>query len=186
MRELRETWDRETVPNRPMAAENPEIAREAVSKSVSRCAIAVLILAAMIACAAPVRAQDSGDWRATSSNALAITGDLRIAGTKLFINLNGFTIAPIRALRPAEASALFDLDPNPAGGGNLYRLNVPAAQRFLHRNTLCGTDDTQWMATFSSGKTLEVAFFSGDATPVITFDALSHSSNLCGTFSYSR
>jgi len=143
------------------------------------------ILGALIL-SAPGRAQDAGYWRAASSNALAITGDLRIAGTKLFINFAGFTIAQIRTLQPAEASALFDLDPNPPGNGNLYRLDVPGGERFLHHNTLCGTEDTRWMATYVSGHTLQVAFFSGDGMPVLTFEALSKATNLCGTFSYSR
>ena len=68
----------------------------------------------------------------------------------------------------------------------LYRLRVPAERRFLHKNTLCGTEDTQWMATYVAGKSLRVAFFSGDNTPVFTFEAISSSTDLCGTFTYYR
>ena len=40
------------------------------------------------------------------------------------------------------------------------------------------------MATYVSGNTLQVAFFSGSAAPVFTMDALAHSTDLCGTYTY--
>ena len=73
-----------------------------------------------------------------------------------------------------------------SGSGYLYRLNVPATKRFLHKNSLCGSDDTQWLATFVEGRSLRVAFFSGTDAPVLTVDALANSTDVCGTFSYSR
>jgi hypothetical protein len=42
------------------------------------------------------------------------------------------------------------------------------------------------MATFVSGRTLQVAFFSGTEVPIFTVDAIGKSTDLCGTFSYSR
>ncbi len=95
-------------------------------------------------------------------------------------------MAPIRKLGSAEVAAAFDADSNASGTGNLYRLTVPAAKRFLHHNTLCGSEDTQWMATYVEDRTLHVAFFSGADTPVFTVDALANSTDLCGRFSYSR
>jgi len=88
-------------------------------------------------------AQERGTWRAASSTARAITGDIVISDGKISINFLAFTIAQIRLLDPAETSAAFDADSNAGGTGNLYRLNIRAAQRFLHHNTLCGTEDTQ-------------------------------------------
>ena len=146
------------------------------------CVFAALFLC----CSLPAVAQDKGYWRAVSSNADAITGDLSISDSRLSINMTHFPLAQIRALKPAESSAVFDADINENGSGFLYRLNVPGAQRFLHRNTLCGSDDTQWMATFAQGRTLRVAFFSGGDMPVLTPDALANSTDVCGTFSYSR
>jgi hypothetical protein len=131
-------------------------------------------------------AQDTGYWTASSSNAKAITGDLSLSDARVTINLANFPIAQIRKLEPSEAGAVFDVDSNVGGGGNLYRLSVPPEKRFLHHNTLCGTDETQWMATYVEGRTLHVAFFSGDDMPVLTLDALAKSSDLCGTFSYVR
>jgi hypothetical protein len=113
-----------------------------------------------------------------------ITGDIVISDAKISINFLGFTIAQIRRLDPAETSAAFDADSNAGGTGNLYRLNIRAAQRFLHHNTLCGTEDTQWMAAYVSGQDLKLAFFSGSAMPVGTLTLAN--STPCGTFSYTR
>jgi hypothetical protein len=42
------------------------------------------------------------------------------------------------------------------------------------------------MATYVAGRSLQLAFFSGDKVPVLTLEALSDSSDLCGTFAYVR
>jgi hypothetical protein len=144
--------------------------------------VAALGLALCLSCSA----QERGTWRAASSTARAITGDIVISDAKISINFLGFTIAQIRRLDPAETSAAFDADSNAGATGNLYRLHIAAAQRFLHHNTLCGTEDTQWMAAYASGQDLKLAFFSGSSIPVFTLDALANSTSLCGTFSYVR
>jgi hypothetical protein len=141
---------------------------------------AILALACSLSCAA----QETGDWRADSNMAKTITGDISISNAKVLIDYYGFTIAPIRALTPDEVAAAFNADVNAGKTGNLYRLFVPAGRRFLHHNTLCGSDDTQWMATYVEDGTLQVAFFSGPNPPLLTVDALSHSTDICGTFSY--
>lgn len=144
--------------------------------------VALLVLAGSLACAA----QDKGYWRAASNTAVSITGDITIANAKVTINFSTFPLAPIRTLSTAEVAAAFDADVNVGGNGSLYRLNVPAAKRFLHHNTLCGSEDTQWMATYVEGKTMQVAFFSGANAPVLTMDALANSTDLCGTYTYAR
>jgi len=144
--------------------------------------VAGLLLAGAVAGAA----QDQGGWYAASTNATAITSDIAIGKDRLTIDFLTFPLASIRTLKPVEVSAVFDADVNAGISGMLYRLRVPAAQRFLHKNSLCGGEDTQWMATYVTGHTLEVAFFSGDDMPVFTFDAISKSTELCGTFAYSR
>ena len=140
----------------------------------------------MLVCSLPSAAQDKGYWRAVSSNANDITGDLTITNDKITINFSAFPLAQIRPLKPAESSAVFDADPGANGSGSLYRLDVPAQKRFLHKNTLCGSDDTQWIATYVEGRALHVAFFSGSDVPVFTPEALANSTDVCGTFSYSR
>lgn len=154
-----------------------------LKRVVLAAAVGVLLVGA---CTARANAQDGGAWTAASTNAASITGDIAIAKERVSIDFISYPLASIRTLKPVEVSAVFDADVNAGISGMLYRLRVPAAQRFLHKNTLCGDQDTQWMATYVTGHTLEVAFFSGDDMPVFTFDAVSKSTDLCGTFAYSR
>lgn len=133
-----------------------------------------------------VAAQEKGGWRAASSTAQSITGDVALSEDKISINYSSFVIAQIRSLAPSDLSAVFNADSGGAGSGSLYRLSVPAQKKFLHKNTLCGDEDTQWMATYVAGRTLHLAFFSGQKMPVFTPDAIANSTDLCGTFSYVR
>lgn len=146
----------------------------------------ILLAAAGLALACSLTAQDKGYWRAASNTAVSITGDISLSDTKVTLNFTNFSIAQIRTLNAAEVAAAFDSDANAGGNGALYRLMVPADKRFLHKNTLCGTADTQWMATYVTGRNLKVAFFSGDNAPILTFDALSNSTDLCSIFVYAR
>jgi hypothetical protein len=140
----------------------------------------------LLACSFPALAQDKGLWTAASSSAKAITGDISIADARVTIDYFNFPVGQIRVLQSAEASALFDADVNAPGGGSLYRLAVSADRRFLHKNTLCGSEDVQWMVTWVQGRTLSVAFFSGANSPIFTMDALANATDRCGTFAYAR
>jgi len=140
----------------------------------------------MAALCGAAQAQDMGYWRAASSEAQSITGDITIAAAKVTIDYYVFPATPIRSLKPVEVSSAFDADVNAGISGELYRLVVPADQRFQHKNTLCGTEETQWMATYVTGRTMQVAFFSGDSQPVFTFDAMQGTQTKCGVFRYSR
>lgn len=144
-------------------------------------AVACVLLIAVIC-----SAQEKGYWRASSSTAASITGDIQISDTKLSINFTGFTLAQIRRLSPAETSAVFAAESSSEATGNLYRLNVPASKKFLRHNSLCGSDDVQWMVTSVAERTLYVAFMSGANTPVFTPEAMANSTDLCGTFTYVR
>ena len=144
------------------------------------------VVGPVLACCLSAVAQEKGAWRAVSKTAQSITGDVALSDEKLAINFSTFVIAQIRRLEPAEMGAAFNADAAAGGSGNLYRLNVPATKKFLQKNTLCGNEDTQWMATYVVGKSLEIAFFSGPKMPVFTLDAMENSTDLCGTFSYVR
>jgi len=146
------------------------------------CVVAVFLLA----CCIPVVAQEKGLWRAESTTAQSITGDVAFGGEKMSINFNSFVVAQIRSLEPREVSAVFDADSNAAGSGNLFRLNISGEKKFVHKNTLCGTEDVQWMATYVVGHSLKIAFFSGSKMPVFTLNEIANSTDLCGTFSYVR
>jgi hypothetical protein len=158
-----------------------------MTKQVLRDLAMSVLLAGVVCSAAAARAQeDRGLWRAASTNALAITGDITIAEAKVTLNFATFPLARIRRLKPVEVSAVFDADVNAGIEGTLYRLRIPGGQYILRKNTLCGGEDTQWMATYTTGHTLKVAFFSGDDMPVFTFDAMQNNAALCGTFVYGR
>jgi hypothetical protein len=145
------------------------------------------VVLAALACAKSAAAQeDRGLWRAASTNARNVTGDIAIADAKVTLNFFAFPLARIRRLKPVEVSAVFDADVNAGIEGTLYRLRVPPAQYIVRKNTLCGGEETQWMATYVTGHTLKVAFFSGDDMPVFTFDAMQNTTTLCGTYAYGR
>jgi hypothetical protein len=129
-------------------------------------------------------AQEKGMWRAASSNAKSITGDIALSDQKITINFLSFTMVRVRALEKSELSAAFDADANAPGIGSLYRMDIPSSRKFLKKNSLCGAEDTEWMATYAAGRSLQLAFFSGQKPPVFTLDALANSSDTCGIFSY--
>jgi len=142
------------------------------------------LLACSLSCSVALVAQDTGYWRASGNTAKSITGDVALTSEKISINFSTYWIAQIRALTPAELSAAFGLDANAPGTGNLYRLSIPSDKKLLHKNTLCGGEDTQWLATYSTGRTLQLAFFSTSKMPVLTAEAMTNNSDLCGVFQY--
>jgi hypothetical protein len=172
-----EAWQQWRLP-----ASSPQCHAQNMKKRMLLAAAIVLVLAGSLACVA----QDRGYWRAASTNANAITGDIGISDTKVSINFVKFLIERVRSLHTTEVAAAFGADVNGSDTGALYHLNVPAGRRFLHHSTLCGSEDTQWMATYVSGRTLQVAFFSGSDAPVFTMDALANSVDLCGRYTYVR
>ena len=138
----------------------------------------------LIICRSTAQAEERGYWRAASNSARSVTGDIALADEKLTINFSTTTISRIRALEATEVSAVFDTDSASAGTGSLYRINIPAAKKFLHKSSLCGTEDVHWMVAYAGGNSLQLAFFSGDKPPVFTFEAIQNSTDRCGTYSY--
>ena len=139
-----------------------------------------------LCCCLPAIAQEAGYWRASSKTAKSITGDVALSDQKISINFTAYWIAQIRTLTPAELSAAFGADASTPGNGNLYRLSIPSDKRMLHKNTLCGGEDTQWLATYTTGRSLQLAFFSTSKMPVFTPEAMTNDSSLCGIFGYER
>jgi hypothetical protein len=144
------------------------------------------IMGSVLAFCVLATAQEKGNWRATSSTAQSITGDVAISDAKISINFSSFPIARIRDLQPGEVSAVFDADSSAGARGSLYRMSIPASKKFMHRNAICGSEDTQWVAAFVAGRNLHLAFFSGQTMPVFTPEAIANSTDLCGTFLYGR
>jgi hypothetical protein len=153
-----------------------------------RIRMSFFVLAFALACAEIATAQqpEKGYWRAASRTAASITGDISISGSKITINFTSFLISPVRLLKPAEVSAAFDEAVDTAGNGQLYRVSIPASRRFVKNNTLCGSQDTQWIAVYVANGSLKVAFFSGDNAPLMSFEALQKSIDLCGTYTFVR
>ena len=77
------------------------------------------IVGLVLVCSMTAVAQDKGYWRATSSTARSITGDVTLSDEKLSINFLSFTVARIRSLEQAEASTLFDAEGTAGGNGSL-------------------------------------------------------------------
>ena len=142
------------------------------------------VAVSLLLCCFTLTAQEKGMWRAVSSNAKSITGDVALSDQKITINLMTFTMVRVRALDQAELSAAFDADSKANGSGSLYRLQVPASRKFLGKNSLCGAEDTEWMATYVVGHSLQLAFYSGQKPPLFALDALANSADVCGTYSY--
>ncbi|MGB0063738.1 MAG: hypothetical protein WBP85_04765 [Terracidiphilus sp.] len=151
-----------------------------------RAAIVAVGLIAMCLAASAHAQEDRGYWRSASAEARAVTGDIAIGEAKVTINFATFPIAQIRRLKPVEVSAVFDADVNAGIEGTLYRLKVPPHQYIVRKNTLCGDQETQWMATYATGRALKVAFFSGDDMPTFAFDAMQNTTTLCGIYVYGR
>jgi hypothetical protein len=145
-----------------------------------------VVFACSLSCFLPALAQEAGYWRAASTTAKHITGDVALSDEKISINFSTYWIAQIRTLTPAELSAAFNAGASASASGNLYRLSIPSDKKMLHKSTLCGGEDTQWLATYSSGRTLQLAFFSTSQMPVLTPEALTNNSSLCGIFGYAR
>lgn len=144
-------------------------------------AVALLALSSL-SCAA----QDRGYWPAASSAANSITGDIAIGKAKLIINYSSFPLVQVRKLKPVEVSSVFDASVHAGIEGTLYRLKVPGHKLFLHHNTLCEGRQTDWMATYVAGRSMQVAFFSGSQEPIFTFVDIQNSTTLCGVFTYAR
>ena len=145
------------------------------------------ILALSLLFSVPASPQEKGSWHAANRSAKVITGDVTFGVDKLTWDfVAGFPLAQIRALTPADLAIAFDLDPNTPGSGFLYRIYVPASQKFLNKNSLCGGDNTHWMVTYVRGKSLQLAFFSSEPPPQFTPEAFANPTNLCGIYGYAR
>jgi hypothetical protein len=151
-----------------------------------RIRVSLFLLAFALACAASAAQQqpEKGHWRAASNAAASITGEISISGSKITIYFASFIISPARLLKPAEVSAVFDEAVDTAGNGQLYRVTIPASSHFIKNNTLCGTQDIHWMAVYVADGSLKIAFFSGDDAPLMTFETMQNSTDLCGIYSY--
>jgi hypothetical protein len=144
---------------------------------------AVLVIG--ITAAALAQEQGTWTWRASNKTAKSTTGDIILNNQRLVFDFMVFPAADIRPLKPEEVLAAFSTADG-TGTGHLYRVSIPGEKKFLHKNTLCGSEETQWMATYVSGKSLDIVFFSNGIPPVFTPEGMNNNANLCGVYSYTR
>lgn len=149
------------------------------------CMVAASVVLAMSS-AAQGKSPDNGYWKAVSKTAQSITGDVVLSGERMTIYFQPFTIADLRELTAEEIAGAFNFDSADGVRGKLYRLSIPADRHFLHKNTMCGNEETQYMATAVQGKTMQIAFFSGAKMPSMRPEDLNNSTAVCGTFTYAK
>ena len=147
-------------------------------KTIAACLLAFSLAAAALA-------QDGGLWRASSQAARTITGDIAFTDHNITINFLTFTMVRVRALTTDEVLGAFP-DGGRQGAGSLYRMDISGDRKFLHKNTLCGDENVEWMAAYISGRSLTVIFFSGQKPPVLTLDGMNNATDICGTYTYVR
>jgi len=126
---------------------------------------------------------------AISRTAEAITGDIEYSTDNTITILNkSYPSTLVHVLRGREvenAARMFSISAPAADSSALralYRINIPADDKLLNGNTICGTANARWVVYLSDDENLDVwnvAFFSGDSEPNLESEA-----NLCGTFRY--
>jgi hypothetical protein len=135
-----------------------------------------LIVALSATTASATAATGTERWSATSSTAMAITGDISLSPTRL-------VMAGGRVLSlTVDSDTKRFTTPTGNQAARLLRVTRPANPTLLNGNTLCGAP-VRWIAVYRSnhGRDLNLAAFSGAARP--TGEA---GPGLCGTFLYSR
>lgn len=129
---------------------------------------------------------------ATSRTAESITGDIGYSTDNTMTILNKrYPSRRVRELKGRDVedvARMFLIDP-PAPDSSalrvLYRIDIPATDKMVNGNTLCGDEDVHWVVYMNSDEDLSlwnVAFFSGESEPNLR--TVEIDTNLCGTFRY--
>jgi len=139
-------------------------------------------------------------WTAMSHTAYAITGDVETSPDGIVISHSSYPLVYVRDLRGDElqdsAQALDVQMPSSSGvEGRLFRTSIPGAARLVNGNTICGGENAAWVLALTargdgsgsaSGDWLYLAFFSGNAEPILQPQAIGSSKALCGTYNYQK
>ncbi len=156
------------------------------------------------AVSSPAPASLTGDrqavkWTAMSHTAYAITGDVVTARDSISLLNKSYPLVLVRDLHGDElqnSAKLLDVEAVASSGlvGRLFRTSIPATARLLNGNSVCG-DNAAWVVALvthaegtgsDAGDWLYLAFFSGDAEPLLQTQALENSTGLCATFNYQK
>jgi hypothetical protein len=139
-------------------------------------------------------------WTAMSHTANAISGDVETSADSIAMSGITYPLVYVRDLRGDElqdSAQSLDVQMSSSSGleGRLFRTNIPAASRLINGNTICGSENAAWVLAVvtrgdgsgsASGDLLYLAFFSGDAEPILQAQAIGNSKALCGTYNYQR
>ena len=146
-------------------------------------------LASLVSLSAQGESVRAVPWRADTTTAQGITGDIRLGKDQLAIGARVFPLAFVRDLTRAEAAETADLigASGPVAGG-LYTIDIPAGTTFRNGNVLCNGATTRIIAverTESARRRLDLVAFEGDRE--IYFSGWKTvTGHVCGTFGYSR
>jgi len=127
--------------------------------------------------AVAVHAQVGGEWTATSTNSIAITGDIQV-GENVVVFGNG-TRLPLKRVEERQGQW------TPVGGettGTIYGLMPPADPVLLNGNTLCGMPEPATYIVLSqpSRGSLGLSVFTGAEPPRGSNDPV------CAVYFYER
>jgi uncharacterized RDD family membrane protein YckC len=131
-------------------------------------------------------------WMPHSDSATWVTGPILMSTTGISIKNIIYPLTLTRPLKGNElesAAQIFHLQSSQDDEGWLFRANISSATRLINDNTLCGTDDAQWLIAVvtpdgpSTTRELHLMFFSGDSEPAIQ-PGLEKSSKECSSFVY--
>jgi hypothetical protein len=138
------------------------------------------------------------NWTAMSHTAQAITGDVETSRNNILLLNKPYPLTLVRDLRGnelQESAKLLSIEAvaSPSLEGRLFRTSIPATAPLINGNTICGRENAEWVLVLTThaeasgsntGDWLYMAFFSGDAEPVLQTQALGNSKALCGTYNY--
>lgn len=137
--------------------------------------LAIPAVAAVLASVPAGAAPRSEHWVATSTTAMAITGDIDLSPTRLSA---AGKVIPLKVAADVPAFGT-PMGPRPA---RIMRVLGTGNPRLLRGNTIC-QPAPRWLALYRGdrGRRLNVAAFTGDAQP-----AGEGAPGLCATYLYTR
>jgi hypothetical protein len=142
--------------------------------------------------------EQTAKWTPMSHTAYAITGDVMTSPDSISMASNSYPLVFVKDLHGDELQdsaqmQSLQMQPSQSIEGRLFRTSIPATAHLINGNTICGSDSAEWVLVLTTsvkgtgsdaGSRLYLAFFSGDAEPILQTQALDNSKDLCGTYNY--
>ena len=147
----------------------------------------ILSMSVCVAAGAQTPFATSTPYTPQSNTALSITGTVRFSEKAIGINGKTYPLTLTHTLTATElqdSTTLFSIDT--ATSGYLFKVSIPGNAPMLNHNTLCSGACTWVLAVYTAPDQLNLAFFTGDASPGLAHGALMQSSNVSGTYWYAK